>query len=983
MANVYTIPPSANFAQTLATGLIAQLGPEPLALADAVIYLPTRRAQRTFGDAFARVLGGAALLPRFKALGDVDEDDLLFDEDALILAPAVAPMRRTLLLAAMVQRWHRGTHDDDISFAQAAALAEGLAQVMDEVETQGASLANLNDVVPNALAAHWEQVRDFLLLLETQWPAILQAESRLSPADRRNQALTGLAERIARRKHRGPVIAAGSTGSIPATATLLKAIANLRNGSVVLPGLDRELDEASWRDLDPGHPQYGLKQLLGRLNVKRHDVKDWSATGNPPRERALREALRPAPTTDAWRGIADAGDQAAIGTGLSGLSLMEAADPAEEAAVIAIVLREALESPGKTATLVTPDRALARRVAAELRRWHIDVDDSAGRPLARTPPGTFLCLLAEAADAGFAPVELLALLKHPLCAPGGDGAFRGHVRTLDRLLRGPRPNPGLDGIREAILKRRKDEDDAAQQAWLSDLLYWFADVHAALKPLETTFRADAADLIVILRAHLAAAEALAGHTLWRAEAGEVAARFIEEFATAADGIPPVAPRSYAALFRRLALDKAVRQNRSGHPRVAILGPLEARLQSFDTVVLGGLNEGAWPRMPGADPWFSRPMRAALGLEQPERSIGQSAHDFAMLAAGPRVLLTRALKAEGAPTVASRWVQRLEQFSKGLGLKDALKPPCDYIALAKSLRDAGPAKRMAKPAPRPPLEARPNRMPVTDIETWVRDPYAIYAKRILKLRTLDPLDAPIGPLERGTAIHRAMELFVQRYPGPLGAGAVADLIAVSEEVFSEQGVPDAVLAVWRPRFAGAATWFVKEERKRRPQIASSHVELKGETQIAPGFTLEARADRIDMLTSGRAAILDYKTGAVPAPKQVKAFLAPQLPLEAAILRDSGFGEAGEVPPVETEALVYVRLTGGRNPGEFKDIGIDMIWEITERLRQRIADFADPDSPYLPRVAPLRAAVPGDYDHLSRVREWSISGWGEDEPEVVEE
>ena len=512
MANVYTIPPSANFAETLARGLIKQLGDAPLALAAAVIYLPTRRAQRTIGDAIARVLGGAALLPQFKALGDVDEDELLFDEDALTLPPAVAPMRRTLLLAAMVRRWHGVTHDAPMTFAQATALADGLAQVMDEVQTQGTSLADLEHLVPGALAGHWAQVREFLLLLEREWPGILAAEGAIAPAERRNRALQGLAERIAKQKHKGPVIAAGSTGSIPAPATLLKAIANLRNGSVVLPGLDRDLDEASWRDLDPGHPQYGLKQLLDRLSVKRADVKDWDSDRSRARERVLREALRPAPTTDAWRAIADNKQGNEIAEGLKGLSLIHAADATEEAAATAVILREALETPLKTATLVTPDRALARRVATELRRWDIEVDDSAGRPLAHTPPGTFLCLLAEAADAEFAPVQLLALLKHPLCAPEGDGHFRAQVRQLDRLLRGPRPDPGLGGIRDAIIKRREDRDDPNEQSRLSNLLYWFTEkVAEKLKPLETARQRSGATLQDLLQAHLAAAEALASN----------------------------------------------------------------------------------------------------------------------------------------------------------------------------------------------------------------------------------------------------------------------------------------------------------------------------------------------------------------------------------------------------------------------------------------------------------------------------------------
>jgi ATP-dependent helicase/nuclease subunit B len=969
-ANVFTIPPSAPFADTLARGLIAQLGDAPLALAEATIYLPTRRAQRTFGDAFARVLGGAALLPSFKALGDAEEDEFLFDAEALDLPPAIAPMRRTLLLAAMVRRWHRNTHDEEMSFAQAAALADGLAGVMDEVETQGATLSNLDNVVPGALAAHWEQVRGFLKLLDTAWPDILAAEGKIAPADRRNRALLALAERMRTNSPTGPVIAAGSTGSIPATAQLLRAIAELPNGAVVLPGLDRELDEESWSNLDPGHPQFGMKQLLGPLGIDRRDVKDWDDSRDPRRERVLREALRPAPTTDAWRAIAEAEEENEIGEGLAGLSLVEAADPMAEAGVIALILREALEEPGKTATLVTPDRALARRVASELARWDVMVDDSAGRPLAHTPPGTFLCLLAEAADAGFAPVALLALLKHPLCTLIGDAAaFRAQVRQLDILLRGPRPNPGLGGIRDAIAKRRSKASPLSQ-ARLSELQFWFAEVSAALLPLETALDKDEIVLTAIVTAHLAAAEALAGNALWKAEAGEIAGRFVEEFMAAAGNLPAVEPGAYATLFRKLALTQAVRLQRGGHPRIAILGPLEARLQSFDTIVLGGLNEGSWPRGPGADPWFSRPMRKALGLEQPERAIGQAAHDFAMLGAGPRVVLTRAQKSEGVPTIASRWVQRLTQLTNGLGLTDALKPDEDYVALAESLRNAGEPERIKMPRPAPPLEARPKRLPVTDIEKWVRDPYAIYARRILNLRILDPLDAEIGPLERGNAVHLALERFVNEHPGELPPDAAVRLCAIADQVFAAEGTPKAALALWLPRFTRAAEWFVAVEDGRRDDIVNSHTEIAGRFAVTPDFELYGIADRIDVLASGEAAILDYKTGQVPTKKQIESFLAPQLLLEAAMLVAGAFDG---LEKMATRDLLYIQVSGGRVPGTLLEVDVALVGEALDKLKKRIADFRKVTTAYEPRLHPKQARVSGDYDHLARVREWSISGW----------
>jgi ATP-dependent helicase/nuclease subunit B len=478
------------------------------------------------------------------------------------------------------------------------------------------------------------------------------------------------------------------------------------------------------------------------------------------------------------------------------------------------------------------------------------------------------------------------------------------------------------------------------------------------------------DIATTLETHLEAAAKLARDALWAGQAGESAAHFIDDLREAVNALNDVEPGGYAALFRTLADERAVRQTRQRLSRLAILGPLEARLQSFDTLVIGGLNEGTWPRAVAADPWFSRPMRRAIGLEQPERSIGQSAHDFAMLAAGKRVVLTRALKSEGVPTVASRWLQRLRQLTGGLKLYDATTPNLDYVRLSKSLGDPGPPQRIKRPSPTPPVAARPSALSVSDIETWVRDPYAIYARRILKLRPLDPLDAEIGPLERGTAVHKALELFVERFPGPLPPDAALRLSEIADEVFAAHGTPKAALALWRPRFINAASWFVGEERARRAFIAKSFVEIEGRIEVSDGFSLHGRADRIDILSGGGAAILDYKTGTLPTNKQIKAFLAPQLLLEGAMIRRGGFGDLGKRNP---EELLYVRFGGGKEPGDIHVVDIALIEEAFARLKQRAADFAMPSMAYLPRVKPYRAHIEGDYDHLSRVREWSLSGW----------
>jgi ATP-dependent helicase/nuclease subunit B len=977
--NLFTIAAGADFAESLAKGLIERVGSDPLGLSRTIIYLPTRRAARGFGDAFARVLGGSALLPQFRALGDSEEDDLAFDalNEGVDLPPAIDPIRRQLLLAALVRRWDAQARDGTLNFTQSMALADSLADVMDEIERQDADLSLLGDLAPAALAEHWQKVSGFLKLIQNAWPDLLQSEGKMNPVARRNTVLALIAERLTNAPPEGMVIAAGSTGSIPATARLIAAIAKLPNGAVVLPGLDRELDAQSWQELDAGHPQFGMRQLLERIGADRAQVTDWDGGRfDPARALLLREALRPAPTTDAWREIAERGS-AEIAKGLDGVALIEANDPAEEALVIALALRQAMEDENRSAALVTTDRNLARRVAAELTRWEVAIDDSAGRPLAHSSVGAFLLLAAEAAEAAFAPLPLLALLKHPFATLGDEPApFRAQARLLDQyVLRGPRPDPGLNGITKAIARALAQPRNPQEP--LTALAAWWGVIADILLPLEQAFAKQQIALRDLISAHLVAAEKLACRDakicpLWRGQDGEAAADLFNGLIEAALGVPEIEPDAYPALIRVLAMGVPVRPVR--RRGIAILGPLEARLQRFDLTILGGLNEGSWPAAAGADPWFSRPMRSALGLEQPERRIGLAAHDFASLAAGPEILLTRALKSDGAPTIPSRWLQRLIQLTRGLGLEEKLKGSGELLALARQFSSIAPGKRIARPAPRPPVTARPRRLSVTEIEIWLRDPYAIYAKHVLKLRKLDGLDEEVGPMERGSAFHRALELFVLRNPGPLPDDALSKLMDIANEVFAD--IPLAQRAIWKPRFFRAAQWFVENERMRRPGIADSRVEVAGRmTFKAPGgdFLLTGKADRIDFLSGGGAAILDYKTGSLPDKKWMVDFLTPQLPLEGAMLAAGGF--AG-LPVMTAQELIYLRLSGGARGGEMKIFDGVMAEEAAARLAGRIAWFDDPATPYYSRVAPQSARSEGDYDHLARVREWAPSGWTEE-------
>ncbi len=972
-ARVFSIPAGAPFADLLARALIGRLCPTPEALADALVLLPTRRALRALREAFLREAGGRPLLlPRLEAIGDADDDELLLHADAEPPTP-IGAMQRLAVLTELV----RGRPDIGGDPVLASRLATSLAQLLDSAALEEVDLRRLDDIVPGELAAHWQSSLEILAVLREAWPAHLESAGLADPAARRVQ---GLRARIALwRRHppQGLVLAAGSTGSIPATADLLGLVARLPQGVLVLPGLDGELDEASWDAAaeDPAHPQHGLARLLARIEVPRGAVQPWPEAAAPhPRARLLGEALRPAATASAWSVVARP-DAAAF----AGLRRIDAPTQAEEALAIALVMREVLETPARTAALITPDRGLARRVSVELQRWGLAVDDSGGVPLLRTPPGAFLRLTAAMAlDAG-APVELLAALKHPFAAAGmARGSLLSLVRQLERgVLRGLRPGAGLAGLRAAVAAAR-GADTAALLAFVDRLA-------SALAPLAEAIAAEAIAPAVLLERHIAFMEWLATPTppeesrLWAGEAGTALRDRALELAAALTPLGPIAGASWPALLEEMLAAEVVRARYPTHPRLSIWGPLEARLQAADVVVLGGLNEGSWPPEIGDDPWLSRPMRKALGLPPAERRIGLSAHDFVQAAAAPEVVLGASRKIDGVPTAPSRWLQRLDAF---LGAHPVWTAALDHdrLAWAAALDAPETIMRPRRPAPRPPVALRPTRLAVTDIETLVRDPYAIFAKRVLGLRPLDGLDeAPDGG-DRGNAVHAALRDLLQATDGTLPADAEARLLELGRAHFAPLLDRPVVQAIWWPRFERLARWFVAWERRRRiGGLKPLAVEVAGAVPVSGAFTLQARADRIDRLVDGRLGIVDYKTGRVPSGAEITAGFAPQLPLEAVIAMAGGFAD---VEGREVGELLHLRLTGGEPAGEAvvvkgmrqrQAVPLDaLIAETRAGLERLVARYADPDMAYLARPRMRFVGERGDYDHLARVAEWSAEG-----------
>ena len=984
---VYTVPPYEPFVDALAGGILSgravPLDPsDPLALSRLTILLPTRRACRALGLAFLRAAPGRALLPpRIRPLGDIDEDETsLGDEADETLPDAISLLERRLLLAHLIQRLGETPGGAALTGAgavdQAARLAPALANLLDEIQIARLDPQGLADLAPEEYAAHWQHVLSFLAIIMDKWPRHLVERGLMDPAARRNARLERLAESWAATPPAHPVIAAGSTGSVPATRDLLATIACLPQGAVVLPGLDTEADDETWEAIGPTHPQYALKGLLDRIGVMRGDVLPWpsdegaGSAATRARSRLIADAMRPAETIVAWRGLQPPAPDA-----LRDLHRIDCASPQEEAGVIAIVMRRALETPGRTAALVTADRALARRVAAELRRWRIEVNDSAGEPLGETAPGGLLRLTARLVAEDAAPVPLLAALKHPLAAGGETpAAWRRSVRAMEMaILRGPRPAPGFSGLRKAL-----KEGDGVIRPWLEGL-------EAAAVPFAALMVLPKADLRTLLEAHIEFTEWLAGSDgeagaarLWSGEAGAQAAHFVAGLLEAAPALPPVAPAQYPALLDALMEDHVVRPPFGRHPRLQIWGPLEARLQHADCMILGGLNEGVWPPAAAGDPWMSRPMRAGFGLPPPELRIGLSAHDFVQCCGAQEVYLTRARRIEGTPTIPSRWLQRLDALL-AIGPEEATALRATEPALlawwSALDRPAEPSGPRPAPAPTPPVAARPRQLSVTKIETWIADPYSIYARDILRLRPLDPIDADPSAAERGIIIHRILDAFVREHQDALPPDAEARLLALGRAHFEAASARPGVLAFWWPRFERIARWFLETERDRRPGFLPLATEVEGALDLeapAGDFRLTAKADRIDRTEAGALEIIDYKTGGVPPKMHVTEGRCPQLSLEAAIAQAGGFAD---VDAAEVSALAYWKLSGAETAGEITAIGDDasaLGHTAAQGLRGLVARFDDPATPYHPVPRPALAPRWNDYAHLARHKEWSVPG-----------
>lgn len=972
--SVFTIPPHRAFADALAAGLIARYGRGDTGLAQGIVLVPNNRAARAVADAFVRRSGGGLLLPRLVPVGDPELDERIGGAleplgEGEDIPPAVEPLERLFLLARLIQQ-----HVGGIDAAEALRLAEDLARTLDQLLVEGIEPSRLRDFAAELpdLSLHWQASLERLGIILDQWPRLLAERSRIDLADRRNRLLAAIAQRWRTSPPPGFVAAAGITSGAPALARLLRTVARLDEGLVVFPGLDLAMAQDEWDSLGPHepdeatgfrprpietHPQFHLKLLLDRMGVGRGEVESWRWGGGRDapavRSRAIANAMKPAAFTDRWQDLRPAERR------LTGVRALELADPAEEAQTIAVALREALETPGRTAALVTPDRNLARRVSTHLRRWDVEADDSAGRPLSQLAPGTLLLALATAAAEQFAPVPLLALLKHPLVMKGeGRLDWLEGARALDLALRGPRPPAGLDGITEHLAQRGGRDSRRRERA-----ASWWKGVAPRLQALERGFAVERAALPALLGLLRESASSLSGDEAWAGPAGRTAASLFEAAEPAsAHGPPRLSPASLPALLEQLLAGVAVRPPYGQHPRLFIWGLIEARLQSADLVVLGGLNEGVWPQLPTPDPWLAPRVRRELGLPGLERRIGLAAHDFASALGGREVLVTRARRDARSPAIASRFWLRLEAMTAGVSRSPR------HRGWARTLDRPAAYLPTARPAPCPAAADRPRQIAVTDVDRLKADPFAFYARKMLVFAPLDPIDADPSAAWRGSAVHKVLEAWMKEddcEPSRLRPRAQA--------LLGDSAAHPLMRALWQPRLLEAIDWIAAEMAKnlasgRRPLAA----ETKGTCEVE-GIALYGEADRIDRLADGSLAIVDYKTGKPPSSKAVAEGYSLQLGLLGLIAARGGFDGIEGIPACfeywslardRTGKLGYVASPVGPRSGldaaDFTTMAARNFLGAAER-------WLTGDEPFTAKLHPEHAPY-GDYDQLMRLDEW---------------
>lgn len=1013
-----SIPFNVAFLEILAKRWIDEHSSQQTSIKQGMIVVPNQRTAKALINTFLKVTQGApVLLPRIVSIGAIDESALILKGNhGLTLPPAVNPTQRIAILTMLIMRME-STLGNGVQAGEAWKFACSLAELMDEAEWADCDLQEcLPKAVEDEYAQHWQNILQFLTIITEVWPQWLTDNHVMNPVARKVALLRAQAELWIVAGSKEAVWAVGFIDARPAVVELLSAIIGLPKGRFIVSGIEQDLSDDIWKNLSLTHPYAEMAKMLCALEIERSEFQSWDEGGyqlvDQSRVSAFQQVLLPAEALEQWLV-----DRKSVH--LDNLFLSNPIDQQQEAVSIALMIRDALEMPNKRVALVTSDRNLAMRVALELGRWGIIADDSAGEPLYKIPPAILLSLILRACIEQFTPVSLLSLLKHPLvCCGYAPNLCREYSRLLEINILRQFAASGLDAILHAVDKKGKDAPTVKGKSTFeqsSDFLSVAADLTRLLHSLsrfvaplmEGSSRRSLDQWVIAL---VKSAEALVSNedqvgaeVLWGAEEGNALAEHLRNLIAEAKVVTDITLQEFESILtasytgiivhtRRVLRGK---KEKELHPRVYIWGLIEARLQVVDMVILGGLSEGVWPPVIDSGPWISRPMRIKIGIPLPDAEVGRSAYDFMSICCSvPEVVLSSPLRRDNAPVVQSRWITRLKAWLTG---RNSFVPAHPALGWSKVLdQPTGSPTPITYPKPSPPLSLRPKSMSITDVEYWLKDPYEIYAKKVLKLRKIPGLDEDRSASIFGNMVHDGLNQAYTKLNTTWDKQIIeTSLLKVLEE---RRDVLPSMRQWWRARVIRIAEWVFQEEQKRRTagNFKWAYLEQQGEynlsTQEGLTFTIRGIADRIDLNCDGTVEIFDYKTGNVPSAISVKQGLSPQLPLEAIMVSKGAFGEA--LLDTKLLELYYWQLKGDGEPGKEMRLGKSLstkanpcdITELAEhyweRLKNLIIAYENEQQPYLSRPRPylVKSFLTGiprfaDYAHLARVLEWGSVGEGE--------
>ena len=954
--HVYNIPFGVSFVDVLSKRFLSRYKEHPAELANVLFLVQNRRAVLSLKEAFLRQNGlKPFLLPKIVALADIDEDEFFLQDCDCLTQSAVSAEERLFLFARLISSKHDAYGIKDISFVQALSLASDLAKLIDGIYNENLKFEDLSVLVPEEYAAHWQETLKFLKIVTAFWPDILKERGLIDPSCKKNKLLKLKASLWLKNPPKYKIVAAGLNAAFDGIKDILSCINQLENGEIYIYGLDRYIENEVFENLSETHSQFENKSILELLKLEREDVTDIAKSENSAREIFISEMMRPADTTADWAQTSEKFD---FEQAFNQIHLIECTDNFEEAASIALIMRDVLQTPEKTAVLVTPDRDLARSVSAALKRFGIDIDDSAGLPLHLSNIGIYLRQIIDVLDNDFLPSSVAALLKNPYVRLNkSEHDLRKSVRDLELKKR----MPYFD----------KMQNDLESANPLTDQL------KENLKDLGDLYQNDKVSLKALILAHIKTAEILAQNdemsgadNLWRFDDGRACAAYLAKLIEKADIAGDIDPKTYGAVLTTLLSMQSVRKTYGTHPRLKILGPIEARFNHYDVTIVGGLNEGIWPLSSSTDPFMSHQMKKDYGLALPERAVGVAAFDLSALMGAGEVYLTRCSRTNGAPTNKSRYWLRLETIFRIFQKEDAEIKSLFYQTLAKKLNTPDNFITIAPVAPKPPVSSRPRLFSASSIEKLMRNPYEIYARYILKLKVLDDLNEDIKQTTYGTAVHRILEKFALEYNKSFDDRAYQYLIKLSTEEFARYNLGPKDKAFWNAKFKKTAGWVVQIEREYRQSILRVFPEVKGQIEFdmpSGKIVIEARADRLDETKENKYCILDYKTGQIRSKAEIKSGYAPQLSIEALIALNGGFLINGQtLPAKKIDRLIYWQL-GKKILCYDEDID-DLMCKTEERLKRLISAFDFETTPYLARPNPRHLDAYADYEHLARIKEW---------------